>query len=123
MNTHFKHLAIVAALCGFAVVMPVCTTRAMNVGDYPTATQMVSIHPPGPEADPYLQHYHGTVSFQYAGRYWREFLLAEGNSTQASLYPPGPEADPYLQHYQGTISSRYSTPEKLMASNQSQSAP
>jgi hypothetical protein len=65
-----------------------------------------SFYPPGPEADQYLQHYHGTPSFQYAERYWREFMRAEGDLS-SGLYPPGPEADLYLEHYKGTPSYRY----------------
>ncbi len=69
------------------------------------APAQAQIAPPGPEADPYLQHYHGTPSAKYghlAGAW-----LPGKDLSQVSVAPPGPEADLYLQHYNGTVSAKY----------------
>jgi hypothetical protein len=76
-----------------------------------------NIAPPGPEADPYLQHYKGTPSFLYARYYWEPLALDGHHADEVMVAPPGPEADLYLQRYQGTASSLYGDiPVKLGAS-------
>jgi hypothetical protein len=63
--------------------------------------------PPGPEADPYLEHYPGNGNPRYATWYWCNLVLGGKDLHDMSVAPPGPEADLYLEHFQGTGSSLY----------------
>ncbi len=118
MHGKYQLLAVVIALCGVAVAVPV---QAAPSGALTGPTQPCSqtgIAPPGPEADPYLQHYQGTGNARYTSWYWCNVVLGGQNLAEVSVAPPGPEADLYLQHYQGTGSAAYTgLPVKLTASS------
>jgi Lipocalin-like domain len=100
MNRNFQLLAAAVALslCG---AFSVTQARAMGTGPYQIPDD-ASIRPPGPEADPYLQHYHGRADARFADQYWVDLVSNGKNVEEVSLALPGPEADPYLEHYQGT---------------------
>jgi hypothetical protein len=74
------------------------------------------VFPPGPEADPYLEHFHGIGNPRYGAWYWCNIVMGGKDPHEVSVAPPGPEADLYLEHYQGTGSATYTgLPVKLTA--------
>ncbi len=109
MNGTIKLTVIAIALCGAALVAA-APARASVSGRVTGPTQPCGrpdVAPPGPEADPYLQHYQGTESARYAGLYWCNLVMGVKDPRDVRVGPIGPEADPYLQHYQGTPSFKY----------------
>ena len=96
MNKKYQFIAVAMVLCGILAAAPV--QAASNIVD----DSQINIAPPGPEADLYLQHYHGNSDARRIDPYWHIVVLNGKNPAEVSVAPPGPEADLYLQHYHST---------------------